>query len=207
MHLEKGLHGGAAGPAQRAGHPDRECPASTGLLQHRAVQHEELGTRRIPHQAKRVTAPGASARCAQRWRGSQRREDHRDPRASHGPARLVRYRGDRLPAAGGRPEQMSVRAPASWDLSLTRGVESTHPCPPTRPPRGACVAVTPNLVWIAQVGDCVQVLYDRGRSCARGGGRGDGSWHATKGTRAPHGRLRVRSGNVHVIVAAIGYRM
>ena len=27
MHLEKGLHGGAAGPAQRAGHPDRECPA------------------------------------------------------------------------------------------------------------------------------------------------------------------------------------
>ena len=75
------------------------------------------------------------------------------------------------------------------------------------PPRGACVAVTPNLVWIAQVGDCVQVLYDRGRSCARGGGRGDGSWHATKGTRAPHGRLRVRSGNVHVIVAAIGYRM
>ena len=32
----------------------------------------------------------------------------------------------------------------------------------TRPPRGACVAVTPNLVWIAQVGDCVQVLYDRG---------------------------------------------
>ena len=67
-------------------------------------------------------------------------------------------RGDRLPSAGGRPEQMSVRAPASWDLSLTRGVESTHPCPPTRPPRGA-VAVTPNLVWIAQVGDCVQVLY------------------------------------------------
>ena len=167
---------------------------ATGLLQHRAVQHEDLGTRRIPHQAKRVTAPGASARCAQRWRGSQRREDHRDPRASHGPARLVRYRGDRLPSAGGRPEQMSVRAPASWDLSLTRGVESTHPCPPTRPPRGACVAVTPNLVWIAQVGDCVQVLYDRGRSCARGGGRGDGSWHATKGTRAPHGRLRVRSG-------------
>ena len=81
------------------------------------------------------------------------------------------------------------------------------PAPPTRPPRGACVAVTPNLVWIAQVGDCVQVLYDRGRSCARGGGRGDGSWYATKGTRAPHGRLRVRSGNVHVIVAAIGYRM
>ena len=34
-----------------------------------------------------------------------------------------------------------------------------------------------------------------------------GSWHATKGTRAPHGRLRVRSGTVHVIVAAIGYRM
>ena len=61
------------------------------------------------------------------------------------------------------------------------------------PPRGACVDVTPNLVWIAQVGDCVQVLYDRGRSCARGGGRGDGSRHATKGTRAPHGRLRVRS--------------
>ena len=103
---------------------------ATGLLQHRAVQHEELGTRRIPHQAKRVTAPGSSARCAQRRRGSQRREDHRDPRASHGPARLVRYRGDRLPSAGGRPEQMSVRAPASWDLSLTRGVESTHPCPP-----------------------------------------------------------------------------
>ena len=99
---------------------------ATGLLQHRAVQHEELGTRRIPHQAKRVTAPGASARCAQRRRGSQCREDHRDPRASHGPARLVRYRGDRLPSAGGRPEQMSVRAPASWDLSLTRGVESTH---------------------------------------------------------------------------------
>ena len=123
---------------------------ATGLLQHRAVQHEDLGTRRIPHQAKRVTAPGASARCAQRRRGSQRREDHRDPRASHGPARLVRYRGDRLPSAGGRPEQMSVRAPASWDLSLTRGVESTHPCPPTRPPRGACVAVTPNLVWIAR---------------------------------------------------------
>ena len=103
---------------------------ATGLLQHRAVQHEDLGTRRIPHQAKRVTAPGASARCAQRRRGSQRREDHRDPRASHGPARLLRYRGDRLPSAGGRPEQMSVRAPASWDLSLTRGVESTHPCPP-----------------------------------------------------------------------------
>ena len=56
----------------------------------------------------------------------------------------------------------------------------------TRPPRGACVAVTPNLVWIAQVGDCVQVLYDHGRSCVRGGGRGDGSRHATKGTRAPH---------------------
>ena len=111
---------------------------ATGLLQHRAVQHEDLGTRRIPHQAKRVTAPGASARCAQRRRGSQRREDHRDPRASHGPARLVRYRGDRLPSAGGRPEQMSVRAPASWDLSLTRGVESTHPCPP--PPRGHRVA-------------------------------------------------------------------
>ena len=103
---------------------------ATGLLQHRAVQHEDLGTRRIPHQAKRVTAPGSSARCAQRWRGSQRREDHRDPRASHGPARLVRYRGDRLPSAGGRPEQMSVRAPASWDLSLTRGVESTTPAPP-----------------------------------------------------------------------------
>ena len=31
--------------------------------------------------------------------------------------------------------------------------------------------------------------------------------NATKGTRAPPGRLRVRSGNVHVIVAAIGYRM
>ena len=103
---------------------------ATGLLQHRAVQHEDLGTRRIPHQAKRVTAPGSSARCTQRRRGSQRREDHRDPRASHGPARLVRYRGDRLPSAGGRPEQMSVRAPASWDLSLTRGVESTHPWPP-----------------------------------------------------------------------------
>ena len=25
---------------------------ATGLLQHRAVQHEDLGTRRIPHQAK-----------------------------------------------------------------------------------------------------------------------------------------------------------
>ena len=110
---------------------------ATGLLQHRAVQHEDLGTRRIPHQAKRVTAPGSSARCAQRRRGSQRREDHRDPRASHGPARLVRYRGDRLPSAGGRPEQMSVRAPASWDLSLTRGVESTHP---SAPPRGHRVA-------------------------------------------------------------------
>ena len=31
------------------------------------------------------------------------------------------------------------------------------------------------------------------RTRARGGGRGDGSRHATKGTRAPHGRLRVRS--------------
>ena len=103
---------------------------ATGLLQHRAVQHEDLGTRRIPHQAKRVTAPDSSVRCAQRRRGSQRREDHRDPRASHGPARLVRYRGDRLPSAGGRPEQMSVRASASWDLSLTRGVESTHPSAP-----------------------------------------------------------------------------
>ena len=36
----------------------------------------------------------------------------------------------------------------------------------TRPPRGACVAVTPNLVWIAQVGDCVQVLHDRGHVLA-----------------------------------------
>ena len=107
---------------------------ATGLLQHRAVQHEDLGKRRIPHQAKRVTAPGSSARCAQRRRGSQRREDHRDPRASHGPARLVRYRGDRLPSAGGRPEQMSVRAPASWDLSLTRN----RPTP--APPRGHRVA-------------------------------------------------------------------
>ena len=26
MQLEKGLQGGAAGPSQRAGHPDRECP-------------------------------------------------------------------------------------------------------------------------------------------------------------------------------------
>ena len=56
------------------------------------------------------TAPGSSARCAQRRRGSQRREDHGDPRASHEPARLVRYRGDRLPPAGGRPEQRSVQA-------------------------------------------------------------------------------------------------
>ena len=31
------------------------------------------------------------------------------------------------------------------------------------------------------------------RTRARGGGRGDGSRHATKGTGAPHGRLRVRS--------------
>ena len=31
------------------------------------------------------------------------------------------------------------------------------------------------------------------RTRARGGGRGDGSRHATKGTRAPPGRLRVRS--------------
>ena len=36
----------------------------------------------------------------------------------------------------------------------------------TRPPRGAYVAVTPNLVWIAQVGDRVQVLHDRGHVLA-----------------------------------------
>ena len=34
------------------------------------------------------------------------------------------------------------------------------------PPRGACVDVTPNLVWIAQVGDRVQVLHDRGHVLA-----------------------------------------
>ena len=182
---------------------------ATGLLQHRAVQHEDLGTRRIPHQAKRVTAPGSSARCAQRRRGSQRREDHRDPRASHGPARLVRYRGDRLPSAGGRPEQMSVRAPASWDLSLTRGVESTHPCPPPRGHRVAPASLS-RRIWSGSRRSAIVC-----RSSMIAGGLAHEAedvvtevGNATKGTRAPHGRLRVRSGNgFHVIVAAIGYRM
>ena len=34
------------------------------------------------------------------------------------------------------------------------------------PPRGACLNVTPNLVWIAQVGDRVQLLHDRGHVLA-----------------------------------------
>ena len=208
MHLEKGLHGGAAGPAQRAGHPDRECPAC-----HRTAPASRGAARGSRHASDTASGEASdSSWCFGTMRSAAARKpasgrSQRSSSVARASTAGAIPRGDRLPSAGGRPEQMSVRAPASWDLSLTRGVESTHPCPPTRPPRGACVAVTPNLVWIAQVGDCVQVLYDRGRSCARGGGRGDGSWHATKGTRAPHGRLRVRSGNVHVIVAAIGYRM
>ena len=57
-----------------------------------------------------------------RWCPSQGRQPTRRPQ-DEAPER-------KGPSAGGRPEQMSVRAPASWDLSLTRGVESTHPCPP-----------------------------------------------------------------------------
>ena len=34
------------------------------------------------------------------------------------------------------------------------------------PPRGACLNVTPNLVWIAQVGNRVQLLHDRGHVLA-----------------------------------------
>ena len=62
------------------------------------------------------------------------------------------------------------------------------------PPRGACVDVTPNLVWIAQVGDRVQLLHDRGHVLAH-----EAEDVVTKvrtrpkGTRAPPGRLRVRS--------------
>ena len=106
--------------------------------------------------------------------------------------RTRRPRGRGLPQAVGLSRCQCERQPHGTSLSREAWNRPT-PAPPTRPPRGACVAVTPNLVWIAQVGDCVQVLYDRGRSCARGGGRGDGSRHATKETRAPHGRLRVRS--------------
>ena len=108
--------------------------------------------------------------------------------------------GLQLPQARQVPEQIGsvLRRQFSTRTSDVITARRGHVDPPlttpTRPPRGACVAVTPNLVWIAQVGDCVQVLYDRGRSCARGGGRGDGSRHATKGTRAPPGRLRVRFG-------------
>ena len=34
------------------------------------------------------------------------------------------------------------------------------------PPRGTCLNVTPNLVWIAQVDDRVQLLHDRGHVLA-----------------------------------------
>ena len=88
-----------------------------------------------------------------------------------------------LPQAVGLSRCQCERQPHGTSLSReawNRPTPAPPPPPPTRPPRGACVAVTPNLVWIAPVGDCVQVLYDRGRSCARGGGRGFGRKSASR---------------------------
>ena len=62
------------------------------------------------------------------------------------------------------------------------------------PPRGVCVAVTPNLVWIAQVGDRVQLLHDRGHVLAHEAENVVTKVRTRpKGTRAPPGRIRVRS--------------
>ena len=60
-------------------------------------------------------------------------------------------------------------------------------------------------MWISTAADAER--HDPQSSSRRCGGRGYESQNATKGTRAPHGRLWVAVGNVHVIVAAIGYRM
>ena len=74
-------------------------------------------------------------------------------------------------------------------------------------PRGAGVDVTPNLVWIAEVDDRVQLLHDRGYVLAH-----EAEDVVTEvGTRPrEHGLLMAGSEcgrHVHVIVAAIGYRM
>ena len=76
-----------------------------------------------------------------------------------------------------------------------------------RPPRGAGIDVTPNLVWIAEVDDRVQFLHDRGHVLAH-----EAEDVVTEvGTRPrEHGLLMAGSGcgrHVPVIVAAIGYRM
>ena len=75
------------------------------------------------------------------------------------------------------------------------------------PPRCACVDVTPNLVWIAQVGDRVQVIHDRGHVLAH-----EAEDVVTKVRTRPreNGLLMAGSGcgrHVHVIVAEIGYRV
>ena len=75
------------------------------------------------------------------------------------------------------------------------------------PPGGACVDVTPNLVWIAQVGDRVQVRHDLGHVLAH-----EAEDVVTKVRTRPreHGLLMAGSGcgrHVHVIVAEIGYRV
>ena len=72
------------------------------------------------------------------------------------------------------------------------------------PPGGACVDVTPNLVWIAQVGDRVQVRHDLGHVRAH-----EAEDVVTEvGTRPrKNGFLMAGSGggrHVHVIVAEIG---
>ena len=77
----------------------------------------------------------------------------------------------------------------------------------TLPPRGAGVDVTPNLVWIAEVDDRVQLLHDRGHVLAH-----EAEDVVTEvGTRPrEHGLLMAGSEcgrHVHVIVAAIGSTM